>query len=105
MLVRRPAAISFRVAAGLAIALIGGVLIGYMDSRPGWDDTGITAVSLVLVAGIGAFVAGRAPILVAVLTGMWVPVLEASSLSTGGPLLALVFAGVGAGIGWLVRRQ
>jgi len=34
-----------------ALAVIGGLAIAYMDSRPGYDDTGVTAF---VFAGIGA---------------------------------------------------
>ena len=97
--------ISNRLIAGLAIAGVAGIAIGYVDSRPGWDDTGITAVSLLLAAGIAAFVARRFPWLVAVATGIWVPLFELPYLASGGPLAALVFAAVGAAIGWLIRRE
>lgn len=96
---------SNRLVAGLAVALVGGVLIGYIDSRPGWDDTAITAVSLLLAGGVAAFVAGRHPWLIAIAAGIWVPLLELPSLASGGPLAALLFAGVGAAIGWLVGRS
>jgi hypothetical protein len=104
VIARRPAAVPTRVVVGMAIALAGGLVIGYVDSRPGWDDTGVTAVSLALVGGLGAIVAGRAPWAVALLGGVWVPLLELSSVGSGGPLTALAFSGIGATIGWLVMR-
>ena len=105
MLAERRAAASSRLIAGLAIAIVAGIAIGYVDSRPGWDDTGVTAVSLLLSGGVAAFVAGRLPWLVAVAAGIWVPLFERSSLASGGPLAALVFAGIGATIGWLIGRR
>jgi hypothetical protein len=88
----------------MAIALVAGIAIGYVDSRPGWDDTGITAISLLLAGGVAAFVVGRRPWLVALAAGIWVPLFELPYLASGGPLTALVFAGIGAAIGWLIRR-
>ena len=105
MLAGRRAAISNRLIAGLAIALVTGVAIGYVDSRPGWDDTGITAVALVMAAGIAAFVAGRLPWLVALAAGAWVPIFELPYLASGGPLAALVFAAIGAAAGWSIGRK
>jgi hypothetical protein len=102
VLARRPTAVSYRLVAGIAIAVVAGIAIGYMDSRPGWDDTGITAISLVLAGGIAASVAGRLPWMMAIATGMWVPLLELNSLASGGPLAALVFAAIGAAFGWLI---
>ena len=101
----RPVAVSRRLLAGLAIAVVAGVAIGYADSRPGWDDTGITAVLLIVAGGTAAFVAGRAPWLVALATGLWVPLFELPSLASGAPLMAVVFAGLGATIGWVAARR
>jgi hypothetical protein len=101
----RPTAISTRLLAGLAIALVAGIAIGYMDSRPGWDDTGITAVLLLIAAGVASAVAGRAPWVVAIAAGIWVPLFELPGLASGGSLLALVFSSVGAAIGWLIGRR
>ena len=55
----RPAIVPARLGIGLAIALAMGIVIGFVDSRPGWDDTGITVVSLLLASGVAACVAGR----------------------------------------------
>ena len=101
----RPAAVSNRLLVGLALAVVAGLAIADVDSRPGWDDTGITAGSLVLSAGVATFMAGRAPLLIALATGMWVPLLELASLTSGGPLMALVFAGAGAAIGLFAARR
>jgi hypothetical protein len=94
-----------RLAIALAISLVAGIAIGWMDSRPGFDDTGITAVGLVLAACLASFVAGRAPWLWAVSTGIWVPLFELPGLASGGPLLALVFSGLGSAAGWLAARR
>jgi hypothetical protein len=101
----RPAAIRGRLAVALAISLIAGIAIGWMDSRPGFDDTGVTAVSLVLAAGAASFVADRSPWLLAVTTGVWVPLFEQQGLAPGGPLLALAFSGVGSAAGWFAAHR
>ena len=45
----------------LCLGAVAGVAIGYMDSRPTWDDTGITAAAIFIVCGIlGAVSPGRA---------------------------------------------
>ena len=105
MLAGRPIVISNRLIVGLAIAVVAGIAIGYVDSRPGWDDTGITAVSLLLAGGIAAFMARRLPWLVALAAGIWVPLFELPFLASGGPVAALAFAGVGAAIGWFIGRE
>jgi hypothetical protein len=101
----RTAGLPRRFVAGLAIALAAGIAIGWMDSRPGWDDTAITVVSLLVAAAAAAFVTRRVPWLVAILAGMWVPLFELPGLASGGALAALVFSGIGASIGWLAARR
>ena len=85
------------VGAGLALAVI--------DSRPGFDDTAITAVGLALGAGLAALISGRRPWLWALAAGIWVPLVEFRDLTNGGQLLALGFASGGAAIGWLAARR
>jgi hypothetical protein len=36
----------------LGVALLAGMVIAYVDSRPNWDDAGITPFSMLLVAGV-----------------------------------------------------
>jgi len=84
------------VAAGLAIALL--------DSRPGWDDAGITAVLLFATAFSVAAVARRRPWLWALLVGGWTPLLEVTTMGAAGSLIALVIAALGAGAGYGLTR-
>jgi hypothetical protein len=44
----------------LAIAVISGLVITYVDSRPTWDDTGITAGAILLVCGFIALMGYQA---------------------------------------------
>jgi hypothetical protein len=96
---------SRRILLAAAISLAGGVAIGFMDSRPGFDDTGVSAVGLVVVAGVASFFARRKPWAWAILTGVWVPLLELPGLASGGALLALAFSSAGAAIGWFAARK
>jgi hypothetical protein len=101
-----PAMIHARFAIALAVSVVAGIAIGWMDSRPGYDDTGVTAVALVFAASVASFTAARRPWLWAITTGIWVPLLELPApTSTDGPLLALAFASGGAAIGWLAVRR
>jgi hypothetical protein len=91
----------------VALALIIGIAIGWLDSRPGWDDTGVTAGLLVLGAALVAAIDGRRPWLWAILVGAPLPILEASAAPGGvAPLalVALLFATIGATFGIVVRR-
>jgi hypothetical protein len=75
-----------------------------MDSRPGYDDTGVTAVLLISVAAVAAAIGGARPWLWAILVGAWTPIIEIGSGGSTGSLFAMVFAGLGAAVGFLARR-
>ena len=86
-------------------ALLAGVAIGFVDSRPTWDDTGVTAVSLLLAAGVLAATRPRLWWLAGLLVGL--PVLGFNYLAHGrfDSAIAIAFALAGAGAGaWLGRR-
>jgi hypothetical protein len=87
-------------------AIVVGVGIAWLDSRPGWDDTGIT-VGMLSVAALGAtlLAGGRRPWLWAVLVGGWTPLLEIPSTGQFASLAALVFAALGALTGAVLARS
>jgi len=92
----------------LAAALAVGMAIAYVDTRPNWDDAGITAGSLLLSAGLLGLVGPQRPWLWALGIGMWIPLhnlAHAPSLgSLAGSLLILAFPMAGAYAGMAVRR-
>lgn len=92
-----------RIAAVVAVGL--GLAIGYLDSRPGFDDTGITAGTLLVSAAAAAFVSRRRPWLWALAAGAWVPLFEIRDTSMLAPLAAVVFAGIGSAAGWFAARS
>jgi hypothetical protein len=81
-----------------------GIAIAWVDSRPAWDDTGITAVSLLGASILVAWLSGRRPLLWALLVGVWTPLLEIPASGNPAPLLALAFALVGSLIGYGIGR-
>ena len=95
---------------GIALGAALGLLLAFVDSRPGFDATGVTAVLLVAAGLVSVLVAGPAlalagsPILATAawtaLVGLWIVIVERST----GSLLALVFAAIGAGAGVLLLR-
>ena len=91
--------------AALAVAAAGiGLAIGYVDSRPTWDDTGITVSLILLASAVVAWLSGRRPWLWALLVGAWVPIFEISGSGGAASLIALGVAAVGAVAGYLLRR-
>jgi hypothetical protein len=96
-----PRLLSPRTLLASTLALCAGLAIAWVDTRPGWDDTGITALSLLIAAAVASFV--RIPAwLAAVLVACPVVVAEIS----GGMavLVAILFALAGALAGVFVRR-
>ena len=92
----------------IVVAVGAGLGIAYLDSRPGYDDTGITAAGLAIAALVAVLIDGSGRLLrvaaIAVLVGIWIPVFEIAAPGTYGSLLAFVFSAVGAFIGWVVVR-
>jgi hypothetical protein len=93
-----------RFLAALVLATAAGIGIALMDSSPNFDDTGITVGSLFLAAGISAAIGGRRPWLFALLVAGFVPLIEIPRGDGGAPLFALLFAGIGAGVGFVLVR-
>lgn len=90
---------------GSMLALGSGLTIAFVDSRPGWDDTGITAAALVASAALAAIVAGRRPWLIALLVGLPTPLLEVPRTGQPAAFIALAVAAFGAAAGFLVARS
>jgi hypothetical protein len=98
---RPPRRWPWQVLLGSALALCAGMGIAWVDSRPGWDDTGVTAGALVIAAAL-ASLARVPPWLAAVLVAG--PVLAAELPVGMGVLLAIPLALAGACAGAFVRR-
>lgn len=92
----------------IVVAVAAGLGIAYLDSQPGWDDTGITAAGLAIAALAAVLIEGSGRVLrvaaLAVLVGIWIPLFEIAAPGTYGPLLAFVFSAVGAFVGWVIVR-
>ena len=87
----------------LLVALILGALIAWVDSRPSWDDTGITAGVLLLVcAGFGVL-HPRFAWLWALALGAWIPLVGIVTAHNYGSLLALGIALIGTYLGVAAR--
>jgi hypothetical protein len=87
----------------LTLALGFGGLITYMDSRPGWDDTGITAAAVFLTCGALGFLGPKRPWLWALAVGLWIPLQGILQTRNYGSLLALLIAFAGAYVGMGIR--
>jgi hypothetical protein len=85
---------------GAAMVLCAGIAIAWIDSRPSWDDAGVTALAVTIVAAAGSL--ARVPAWLS--AGLTVAPLVVTELSGGaGVLLAVPFALVGAFAGAFIR--
>lgn len=88
----------------LPIALMLGLAIAYIDSRPTWDDAGVTALAIVLSCALCAALAQSRPWLYALAIGTWIPLVGVITASNYGSLLVLPFSFAGAFAGVALRN-
>ena len=90
------------------VAVLAGLAIAWIDSRPTWDDTGVTAGMLLLSAAAIALVAPRRVWLIALCVGIWIPlqaiVKAGAAPSSFAMLLVLLFPLAGAYGGLGIRK-
>jgi hypothetical protein len=85
-------------------SLVVGLLIAYIDSRPTWDDTGITVLALLAGGGIIGLLVQKHPWLFALAFGLWIPLAGIIFKHDLSMLIVLVFPFVGVYAGWALRR-
>jgi len=88
----------------LLAGLVVGIILGYIDSRPFWDDTGVTAVAIFVSSLVVGALAPQRPWAAALLVGVWIPLFGILTRANYGSLLALAFAFAGAYAGMFLRR-
>ena len=93
---------SFILSVLFACAL--GIAIAWVDSRPNWDDAGISAFLVLFVSMVAGYIAKQKPWLIALAVSAWIPLYGILSAQNFGSLLALVPGFIGAYVGWLTER-
>jgi hypothetical protein len=88
----------------LVAALIVGWTITWVDSRPTWDDTGITAMSILATGMMFGALMPKQAWLAALAVGAWIPLLGVVRHGNYAAGLALLFAFAGAYSGALIRK-
>jgi hypothetical protein len=88
----------------LALAFGLGLLIAWVDSRPTWDDTGITVGLVFLASALFGALRPSSAWLWALAIGVWVPLWDILARHNYGSLLALIVALLGAYGGAFARR-
>ena len=88
----------------LAAAGASGLFIAWIDSRPTWDDTGVTVGLVLTVSAVFGFISHRRPWVWGLVVGVWVPILGLLLSANPASFLALVVAFAGAYAGAGVRK-
>ncbi|MFN8209775.1 MAG: hypothetical protein U0T33_02245 [Bacteroidales bacterium] len=86
------------------LSMLTGMLIAWIDARPGWDDTGITVAMLYLASALAGFITPQSPWLWALLTGLWIPVAAINRTGDVLMLIVLLVTFGGAYSGYLLHR-
>lgn len=89
----------------LILSTLAGLGIAWVDSRPNWDDTGITAGAILLSGIFFGYLAGRKPWLIALAVSIWIPISGIVFSQNFGSLIALTPGFLGAYIGYLARKK
>ncbi len=94
----------------LVVAVLTGLFIAFVDSRPTWNDAGITVGAMLLSSGLLTLLGYRKPWLIALAVGVWMPLYEtylSQNFSLPGvfflPLFVLLVCFIGAYAGWAVH--
>jgi hypothetical protein len=88
----------------LLIAILFGLLIGFIDSRPSWDDTGIIVGMIIISSACLGLVMPRYPWIWAISVGIWTPIWNIVHHHNYSSFIALPIAFIGAYIGVLIYK-
>jgi hypothetical protein len=88
----------------LIVSIVAGLVIGYIDSRPHWDDTGITVGMILFASACLGFIMPRRAWIWAIALSVWVPVWNVVLHNTYSSLVALPIAFTGAYLGVLIYK-
>lgn len=86
------------------VACVIGLVVAWFDSRPRWDDAGISAFIVLGASFLVSVWSKQKPWLFALAVGVWIPAYGIAFSGNFGSILALLPAFMGAFIGWLMNR-
>ena len=89
----------------LLLSILAGLLITWIDSRPGWDDTGITAGTIVLAAALFGYLHPAKPWIWALTISGWIPLHAILLKGDFKMLLVTLFGFAGAYLGCRHQKQ
>jgi hypothetical protein len=88
----------------LTIAILSGISIAFIDTRPHWDDAGISALMILISSFFCGLISPQSTWLIALAVGIWIPLFNIISTHNFGSLLALIPAFIGAFSGYFAKN-
>ncbi len=88
----------------LIVAIVTGLFIAWIDTRPHWDDTGITVAMVLGTSAVLGSLLPRHAWLLALALGIWIPLANIIQFNNYGSVFALVVSFAGAYAGAFLRR-
>lgn len=88
----------------LIIAILLGISIAYIDTRPHWDDTGISVLMILIAAFICGLLSPQRTWLMALAVGIWIPLFNIIATHNFGSSIALIPAFIGAYTGYFAKN-
>jgi hypothetical protein len=87
----------------ISVGIVLGLIIAKIDTGPHWDDTGITVMMIFSAALLSGYLSPSKPWIVAITTGIWIPLFNITRAANYGSFLALVPALAGAYLGFFLK--
>jgi hypothetical protein len=87
------------------LAAISGIGIAWIDSRPNWDDTGISIFMIASAATLFGYLTSQKPWLIALAVSLWIPVLSIATTQNYGGLLAFIPGFAGTYTGYYLKMK
>ncbi len=89
----------------LILSVLAGLFLGWMDSRQGWDDTGITAGLIVVISALFGFSHPERPWIWALTVSIWIPLHAILLTGDFKMLVVTLFGFAGAYLGAAVKKN
>jgi hypothetical protein len=86
------------------IAIVLGMMIGYIDSSPHWDDTGVTVAMILIASSVLGFVMPQYAWVWALSVGIWIPIWNIILNNNYSSIISIVIAFAGAYVGVLIYK-
>jgi len=89
----------------LSLSVLAGLFLAWLDSRPDWDDTGITSGLIVLTTALFGYLMPKQPWIWALTVSSWIPLYAISFTGNFMMLLLTLFGFAGAYLGAAVKKN